>query len=89
VPGTLASLDAALRGGDAAEARHVAHALKGSARSIGAARLGQIAADVQDMLDAGDADSAEMLASVLAPTYDELADVLAPLLSAHGVARTA
>ena len=86
VPGTLASLDAALQGGDAAEARHVAHALKGSARSIGAARLGQIAADVQDMLDAGDADSAEMLASVLAPTYDELADALAPLMSAHGVA---
>jgi signal transduction histidine kinase/DNA-binding response OmpR family regulator/HPt (histidine-containing phosphotransfer) domain-containing protein len=79
VPDTLASLDAALQAGDLAEARHVAHALKGSARSIGAARLGQIAADVQDMLDAGDADSAELMASVLAPTYDELAAALVPL----------
>jgi signal transduction histidine kinase/CheY-like chemotaxis protein/HPt (histidine-containing phosphotransfer) domain-containing protein len=84
VPGTLASLDAALRDGDLAEARHVVHALKGSARSIGAARLGQNAADVQDMLDAGDGDSAELLASVLAPTYDELVAALAPLMTAHG-----
>jgi len=87
VPGTIAALEAALRAADLAEARHVAHALKGSARSIGAARLGQIASDLQDMLDAADADSAELLASVLAPTYDELVDALAPMLAAHGIAR--
>ncbi|RKQ69856.1 ATP-binding protein [Oceanibaculum indicum] len=65
VPARLARLEAALRAGDAVAARHEAHALKGSALSIGAVRLGQTASDLQDVLDAGDMDTAELLASTL------------------------
>ncbi|CAK0757549.1 Histidine kinase [Azospirillaceae bacterium] len=56
----------------ASEARDAAHALKGAAASIGAVRLGQLAADVQDCLDAGDIDTAKLMAGLLASTYDEL-----------------
>ncbi|MBV5335936.1 response regulator, partial [bacterium] len=63
-----------------AAARHAVHALKGSALAVGAERLGRIAGDVQDLIDAGDIDTAPMFAEALVPTLDELIAGLAPVL---------
>lgn len=71
-PAMLGRIDAALAATDAPLAREAAHALKGAARSIGAVRLGQLASDLQDVLDAGDLDTASFLQTMLVPTYDEL-----------------
>jgi signal transduction histidine kinase/CheY-like chemotaxis protein/HPt (histidine-containing phosphotransfer) domain-containing protein len=82
VPGSLADIDAAVEAGDLAAVRHLSHALKGAARSVGARRLGDIASDVQDAADADDIDTAQLMASLLMPTYDELAGAVGPLLCA-------
>ena len=79
VPGRLTRLDAALLAGDAAAARHEAHALKGSALSIGAVRLGRTASDLQDVLDAGDMDTAALLASSLPDSAAEFRAVVLTL----------
>ncbi|MBC7134019.1 MAG: response regulator [Oceanibaculum nanhaiense] len=76
VPARLVRLDAALQAGDATAARHEAHALKGAALSIGATRLGLTASDLQDVLDAGDMDTAELLASSLPDSAEELQAVV-------------
>ena len=60
-------------------ARDAAHALKGAAASVGAPRLAQLAADVQDCLDAGDTDTATLMASLLPATHQELAAATAAL----------
>ena len=73
VPGMLAAIDAALGEGDGPAARDAAHALKGAAASVGAARLAQVAADVQDCLDGGDLETATLMASLLPTTHQELA----------------
>jgi CheY-like chemotaxis protein len=78
VPALMATAEAALAAGDLEAARHAAHTLKGAARSVGAVRLGQVAADLQDMVDAGDADTGALLASLLPPTYEELVAALGP-----------
>jgi signal transduction histidine kinase/CheY-like chemotaxis protein/HPt (histidine-containing phosphotransfer) domain-containing protein len=65
---------------DAEEARRRAHALKGSALAVGADRLGRIAGDVQDLIDAGDIDSAPIFADALPQTLNELKAALAPIL---------
>jgi len=80
LPAMLAAVDEALGRDDGPAARDAAHALKGAARSIGAVRLGQVAADVQDCLDAGDLDTARLMASLLEPTRAELAGATATLL---------
>jgi len=64
---------------DLAQARHTAHALKGAARSSGAGRLGQLASDIQDCLDAGDGETADLLAGMLPETADELAAAIGVL----------
>ena len=76
VPGFLADIDAAAAAGDLEHIRDVAHALKGAARAVGARRLGDIASDVQDAADGEDIDTAQLMASLLAPTYDELTAAL-------------
>ncbi len=82
VPAYLTAIDAACGAGDLAEASHHAHALKGAARAVGARRLGCIASDIQDAADAGDINITQLMASLLAPTYDELTATLEPGLSA-------
>jgi signal transduction histidine kinase/CheY-like chemotaxis protein/HPt (histidine-containing phosphotransfer) domain-containing protein len=67
----VASINTALEAGDPQAARDVAHALKGAALSVGAKRLGGIAADIQDFLDAGDPEMAAIMAEVLDPTLKE------------------
>jgi signal transduction histidine kinase/DNA-binding response OmpR family regulator/HPt (histidine-containing phosphotransfer) domain-containing protein len=79
VPGMIAAINDALESGDHSQARDAAHTLKGAAGSIGAARLHQLAADVQDCLDARDVDTAKLMASLLPPTCDELVTATAPL----------
>ncbi|MEQ8398022.1 ATP-binding protein [Thalassobaculum sp.] len=77
VPEKIAGIISALQQGDLLQARHVAHSLKGAARSVGANRLGQIASDVQDALDQNDPDTAGFMAGLLEPTLDELNQALA------------
>jgi len=79
VPAMIAKVDAALADADAPAAREAAHAIKGAARSMGAVRLGQLASDLQDVLDAGDLDTAGLLGPMLASTLDELAAATAPI----------
>jgi signal transduction histidine kinase/HPt (histidine-containing phosphotransfer) domain-containing protein/ActR/RegA family two-component response regulator len=80
VPQAAARVPDALASGDPKAAHHAAHALKGSAASVGAARLSRLAGDVQDALEAEDTATAELLAGLLDPTVVELRDALAPLL---------
>ena len=79
VPTMIGELEAAAAAGNADAGRRAAHTLKGSAKSVGADRLGQIASDVQDSYDADDAETAGILTELLRPTYDELVAALAPL----------
>ena len=73
------ALAAALAADDPGEARKIAHAQKGAALSIGARRMGRIMSDIQDMLDAGDPETAKMFAEVLPDTYGELKAAVEPL----------
>jgi two-component system sensor histidine kinase/response regulator len=61
------------------QARRSAHTLKGSALSVGAERLGQLAGDVQDAADANDGDTVALLAGLLEPTWHELKAAVACL----------
>jgi len=74
-----AAMQAALDADDAAQARRHAHALKGAARSVGAVRLGQLAADMQDCLDDGDLDTARLFSGGLRKSLDEVAGAVASL----------
>ena len=85
VPGMIAAIDVALANSDPVAGVEAAHELMGAARSIGAVRLGQIAADTQDAFALGDLDTAGLMASLLAPTLDELATATAPLRAALAV----
>ena len=82
VPRMIGALLAALAAPDTDAARAAAHALKGSARSTGAVRLGQLASDVQDCLDGDDPETALMLAELLMPTHEELVQATASLRAA-------
>ena len=72
VPRMVGDIGAALDAGDRARARDAAHALKGAARSSGAMRLGQIAADIQDRLDDDDRETAVLLMAGMGETCGEL-----------------
>ncbi len=75
----LDQVNTALAAGDLVQLRHLAHALKGGALTIGAGRLGHLAGDLQDACDAQDADTAALMAELLPPTLDEL-DATLPLI---------
>ena len=87
LPDRLSAVEAAMASGDHAEARHVAHAVKGAANSIGAARLGEIMSDIQDALDADDPDTASLFVQLIPQTRDELIAGLAPLAARTAAAR--
>lgn len=59
--------------GDSPAARHEIHALKGASKSVGAVQLGNIASDLQDMVDAGDVEMAAMLSDGLRTAREEFA----------------
>jgi len=75
------SVNAAVESQDWGGARHHVHALKGASGSIGAVRLGQLAADVQDCLDGNDPDTATLFIAGLETTVDELAQAVQPLIA--------
>ncbi|MBI1209045.1 MAG: response regulator [Azospirillum sp.] len=79
VPQMVEAIDEALGRNHPADARDAAHALKGAAHSIGAVRLGRLAGDLQDCLDADDIDTATLFAGLLRPTLDELSAATATL----------
>ena len=72
----IEKIETALGSDDPKAARAEAHTLKGAALSIGAERLGRIAADIQDALDANDPDMASIMAPLLLPTLTELRELL-------------
>ncbi|MEI6556798.1 MAG: ATP-binding protein [Rhodospirillaceae bacterium] len=76
VPGYLGGIESACAAADLDGAHHAAHALKGAARAVGARRLGEIASDVQDAAEAADLETAQLMASLLGPTFDELTTAL-------------
>ncbi|MBI3497983.1 MAG: response regulator [Proteobacteria bacterium] len=82
VPRMLEEITAALAKEQQEAARDAAHALKGAARSTGAQRLGQLAADIQDCLDAEDLETAGVLNRLLQQTHAELRQAVAPLMPA-------
>jgi signal transduction histidine kinase/CheY-like chemotaxis protein/HPt (histidine-containing phosphotransfer) domain-containing protein len=79
--GKIEEIETAIARGDQPAARHAAHALKGAALSVGAGRLGRLASDIQDALDAGDMDMAGMLAEVLTDSLDEFFAILPRILA--------
>ncbi|MBK3732571.1 response regulator [Azospirillum brasilense] len=87
-PGLIQAAVTALEAGAAGPARDAVHTLKGAALSIGAARLGRLAGDTQDLLDAGDVETAALLASMLDATLDELITATAAMRASHSPAPT-
>jgi len=80
LPAKMSPLSEAMAAGDQVKARFAAHALKGAARTAGAVRLGQVAADLQDCLDLGDMALAKTFESLLSITSAELEVTLRPVL---------
>lgn len=72
----------ALDAEDWTAARGAAHSLKGSCNSVGALRLGRIAADIQDSLDADERDMALIYADLLEPTRAEFEELLPRIAAA-------
>lgn len=66
LPARIASIESALTGGEAAQARDLCHATKGAAASIGAKRVAEAFAQVQAAIDAGTPDAAAAELSKLA-----------------------
>ncbi|MBY3757509.1 hybrid sensor histidine kinase/response regulator [Azospirillum formosense] len=87
-PGLTQAAVTALEAGATGPARDAVHTLKGAALSIGAARLGRLAADTQDLLDAGDTETAALLAGMLDATLDELITATAAMRASHSPAPT-
>jgi signal transduction histidine kinase/CheY-like chemotaxis protein/HPt (histidine-containing phosphotransfer) domain-containing protein len=80
--GMAEAVNAAMDASDWSTARDHAHALKGAALSLGAVRLGELAAEVQDYLDKGDPETALLFSGGLETTVSELAQAVAPLMKA-------
>lgn len=77
------TLQAALADDDTKTARAQAHILKGAALSIGAERLGRIASDIQDALDASDTEMANIMAPLLSSTLSELRELLPQIFAKY------
>jgi chemotaxis protein histidine kinase CheA len=73
---TLADIRGALAQGDGAEARRLAHRLRGGARNVGATRVEELSARLEDA-GPGAATDVAALGAALAPTFASLRAVLA------------
>ena len=82
----IGHIEAAFEASDFDQARHHAHAMKGAALSTGAVRMGRLMKDIQDALDDGDSDTADIYREGLPETYEELTEALAPLNAARSAA---
>ncbi len=74
-------ISANLTTGDVMRAKKAAHAIKGSARSVGAERLGRLGGDLQTAIEHDDHDTAEVVAELLPMTLEELQAAVAPLVA--------
>jgi PAS domain S-box-containing protein len=72
--GNTAKLMAALAEQDGRAARSVAHAMKGTTRSMGAVEIGQVFERIQDAIDRRDFDQARSAAAELEPARRRLVD---------------
>jgi CheY-like chemotaxis protein len=72
LPENIDALATALATSDFEEARHLAHTMKGGAQSLGVARVGLIAGDIQDALDLSDPDTAKLKAALFPNALSEL-----------------
>ena len=63
---------------DVKSARDRTHAMKGASLSSGFQRLGRLLSDIQDSLDAGDIETAEIFLEGLDETYTEASNALHP-----------
>ncbi|QDO99015.1 PAS domain S-box protein [Ferrovibrio terrae] len=79
LPDRITAIDAALRAGNAAEARDLVHALKGAGRSIGAVQLGECAAEMQSDLDAGNVPAAAARIAELQKQADSFSAAISAL----------
>ena len=75
----IESISTALAAQDLVAAQNAAHTLKGSARSAGGIRLGNLADDIQTALEDHDPDTAAFLTEMLAETTTELQNAISLL----------
>ncbi|MBL28735.1 MAG: hypothetical protein CMM50_14405 [Rhodospirillaceae bacterium] len=76
-----APLSDALSDRDLEEARRLSHSLKGACYAVGARRLGQLFAEIESALKAGDAASAEQTATLLPEAHGRLTAAASPYRS--------
>lgn len=78
VPALIAALRSACDGGDAAQARLTAHALKGSCSNVGALRLQRLARDIEQRLreQPADCSAASIALAQLHVEYENAADFI-------------
>src|SRR5205085_6038687 len=89
--GAAQAIEAALQARDNAQAKHLAHALKGVSGNIGAVGVQEIAAQIERGAGAGEdvRHLGARLASELATVLDALQAALPPLADAHAGAASA
>jgi PAS domain S-box-containing protein len=76
-PATLEAVRAAVRSDAAAEVRHLAHKLRGSALTLGAVRVAAAAQELEDLADRGAVAGGALLVDRLAAAGTEACDALA------------
>ena len=81
LPSMIEKVRSQITGGDPVAARDAAHALKGASRSMGANRVGNLASDIQDSLDAGKLGTAETLVSALPDALEEFRGAIDPIVN--------
>jgi HPt (histidine-containing phosphotransfer) domain-containing protein len=79
---TLAALEAAFAAGDSAQARYLAHRLKGAAANVGACRLAALAADAERAAGAGESGGCAAEYAALCAEAAAVSTRLAALVSA-------
>ncbi|MCP4645477.1 MAG: response regulator [bacterium] len=76
VPAEVEQLRLAVEAGDAKETRRLAHAIKGTAATIGGLRVNQIAFRVEALAEKGDVQEAATVFQALLPEFDRLIEAL-------------
>lgn len=80
----IEQIAAAISADNRKAARDAAHSLKGAALSVGAARLGRIAGDLQTALDEEDAAMASIMVEILHPTLVEFDETIEKIFQSRG-----
>ncbi len=75
-PKQIEKLQTAVQGENQKEIGRLAHSLKGSARSVGALRLGEVAFHVEQMIEEGDSAQVEALLNTLTDEFAQLHSLL-------------